>query len=152
MISDGPPGHGDSGTEVSATGGLFPLPTWSMIWRSSVHQLGVGPVRYGRAFDGRQCRAALCRGFPRYADQAGGDRRASAPPPEYRAKQRAVPYPDASPNGSRKSGKPAGRSPRKYDSIEAAFARMIEENAYLTEEQARHLTVHGIKPQRGRHL
>ena len=43
-----------------------------------------------------------------------------------------------------KKRKAAGRSPRKYESIEAAFARMIEENAYLTEEQARHLTVHGV--------
>ncbi len=34
--------------------------------------------------------------------------------------------------------------PRKYETIEAAFARMIEENSYLTEEQARHLTIHGV--------
>ncbi|MBU1253360.1 MAG: alpha/beta hydrolase, partial [Alphaproteobacteria bacterium] len=28
--------------------------------------------------------------------------------------------------------------------IETAFQRMIEENSYLTEEQARHLTIHGV--------
>ena len=39
--------------------------------------------------------------------------------------------------------KAAGRTPRRYPSLEAAFARMKEENTFLTDEQARHLTVHG---------
>ena len=38
----------------------------------------------------------------------------------------------------------AGRTPRKYASIEEAFARMQSENPRLTPEQARHLTVHGV--------
>jgi len=38
----------------------------------------------------------------------------------------------------------AGRLPRRYPSIEAAYGRMKTENAYLTDEQARHLTVHGV--------
>ena len=37
----------------------------------------------------------------------------------------------------------AGRIPRRYGSIEEAFARMQAENAHLTPEQARYLTVHG---------
>ena len=37
----------------------------------------------------------------------------------------------------------AGRTPRRYASIEEAFARMQAENAHLTPEQARYLTVHG---------
>ena len=37
----------------------------------------------------------------------------------------------------------AGRIPRRYPSIEEAFARMQAENRHLTEEQARYLTVHG---------
>ena len=39
--------------------------------------------------------------------------------------------------------KAAGRLPRRYLSLEAAFARMKEENGFLSDEQARHLTVHG---------
>ena len=39
--------------------------------------------------------------------------------------------------------KAAGRQPRRYPSLEAAFARMKEENGFLSDEQARHLTVHG---------
>ncbi len=38
----------------------------------------------------------------------------------------------------------AGRLPKRYATIEEAYARMKAENAYLTDEQARHLTIHGI--------
>ena len=38
----------------------------------------------------------------------------------------------------------SARQPRRYESIDAAAARMIEENSFLTPEQARHLTVHGV--------
>jgi pimeloyl-ACP methyl ester carboxylesterase len=38
----------------------------------------------------------------------------------------------------------AGRTPKRYPNIEAAYERMKTENAYLTDDQARHLTVHGI--------
>jgi pimeloyl-ACP methyl ester carboxylesterase len=37
----------------------------------------------------------------------------------------------------------AGRSPRKYATIEEALARMKEENTHLNDEQAYHLTLHG---------
>ena len=38
----------------------------------------------------------------------------------------------------------AGRTPRRYESLEEAYKRMKEANSYLTDEQARHLTIHGI--------
>jgi pimeloyl-ACP methyl ester carboxylesterase len=37
----------------------------------------------------------------------------------------------------------AGRTPRRYPTLRAAYARMKEENAFLTDDQARHLTIHG---------
>ena len=37
----------------------------------------------------------------------------------------------------------AGRLPKRYPTLQAALERMRSENAYLTAEQARHLTVHG---------
>jgi pimeloyl-ACP methyl ester carboxylesterase len=37
----------------------------------------------------------------------------------------------------------AGRQARRYPSLEAAYTRMKEENGFLSNEQARHLTVHG---------
>jgi pimeloyl-ACP methyl ester carboxylesterase len=39
--------------------------------------------------------------------------------------------------------KGAGRSPRKYATIDDAVARMKEENTHLSDAQARHLTIHG---------
>jgi pimeloyl-ACP methyl ester carboxylesterase len=38
----------------------------------------------------------------------------------------------------------AGRQPKRYPTLEAALERMRGENTYLTDEQARHLTIHGI--------
>jgi pimeloyl-ACP methyl ester carboxylesterase len=38
----------------------------------------------------------------------------------------------------------AGRQPRRYASIEEAFARMQAENTHLSAEQARYLTIHGV--------
>ncbi len=38
----------------------------------------------------------------------------------------------------------AARQPRRYSSIEAAARRMREENSFLSEEQAHHLTEHGV--------
>ncbi|MGV0033839.1 MAG: hypothetical protein ACNYPE_02375 [Candidatus Azotimanducaceae bacterium WSBS_2022_MAG_OTU7] len=37
----------------------------------------------------------------------------------------------------------AGRMPRRYASLEAAFSRMQESNPHLSIERARHLTIHG---------
>ncbi|MDE2596703.1 MAG: alpha/beta hydrolase [Sphingomonadales bacterium] len=39
--------------------------------------------------------------------------------------------------------KASARLPRRYPTLEAAYARMKEENSFLTDERARHLTVHG---------
>jgi pimeloyl-ACP methyl ester carboxylesterase len=36
------------------------------------------------------------------------------------------------------------RSPRRYATIDAALERMRSENSHLSEEQARHLTIHGV--------
>lgn len=38
----------------------------------------------------------------------------------------------------------SARLPKRYPTIDAALERMKAENSYLTDEQARHLTVHGI--------
>jgi pimeloyl-ACP methyl ester carboxylesterase len=38
----------------------------------------------------------------------------------------------------------AGRIPKRYPTLEAALERMKTENSYLTDDQARHLTLYGI--------
>ena len=66
------------------------------------------------------------------------------PSPKRQEEMRADPYPRRMAEWIGKKRAAAARSPRKYETIEAAFARMIEENSYLTEAQARHLTLHGV--------
>ena len=65
------------------------------------------------------------------------------PSPKTRAEREAVGYKNRFRDWIEKRRAAAGRIPRRYPSIEAAYARMKEENSFLTDEQARHLTVHG---------
>lgn len=65
------------------------------------------------------------------------------PSPEMRAERNAVGSAERLREWVDKKRKAAGRTPRRYDSLRAAYARMKEENSFLTVEQARHLTIHG---------
>ena len=65
------------------------------------------------------------------------------PSPKIRAQREAAGYANRFRKWIDDRRKAAGRIPRKYPTIEAAYARMKEENGFLTDEQARHLTVHG---------
>ena len=65
------------------------------------------------------------------------------PSPKTRAEREAAGYANRFREWIEKRRAAAGRIPRRYPTIEAAYARMKEENAFLTDEQARHLTIHG---------
>ncbi len=65
------------------------------------------------------------------------------PSPKTRAEREAAGYANRFREWIDKRRAAAGRIPRRYPTIEAAYARMKEENAFLTDEQARHLTIHG---------
>ena len=65
------------------------------------------------------------------------------PSPKIRAQREAAGYANRFRKWIDDRRKAAGRIPRKYPTIEAAYARMKEENGFLTDAQARHLTVHG---------
>ena len=66
------------------------------------------------------------------------------PSPKVIAEMQARPFGERMREWIEKKRKSAARTPRKYSTIEDALARMREENAYLTAEQARHLTIHGV--------
>lgn len=66
------------------------------------------------------------------------------PSPAREAEIEKVPYSKRLREWIEKKHASAGRVPRRYATIDQALARMREENTYLTEEQARHLTVHGV--------
>ena len=66
------------------------------------------------------------------------------PSPEQAAIHEAVPYAQRLREWIAGRRKAAGRLPRRYASLADAHARMKEENAFLTDEQARHLTIQGV--------
>ena len=65
------------------------------------------------------------------------------PSPKVRSEREAAGYASRFRKWIDDRRKAAGRIPRRYSTLEAAYARMKEENAFLTDEQARHLTIHG---------
>lgn len=65
------------------------------------------------------------------------------PSPKVREQREALGYANRFREWIDKRRAASGRIPRRYPTIEAAFARMKEENGFLTDEQARHLTIHG---------
>jgi pimeloyl-ACP methyl ester carboxylesterase len=65
------------------------------------------------------------------------------PSPKIIAKRDAVGFANRFRDWIEAKRKAAGRTPRRYPTLEAAFARMKEENTFLTDEQARHLTILG---------
>lgn len=108
-----------------------------------IHQLGVGPVTIVSHSMGGNVALRYAGVFPDMVTKIVAIE-GLGPSPERQAELRRTPYPERFAEWIEKKRAASGRIPRKYKSIEDAFARMIEENSYLTEEQARHLTIHGV--------
>ena len=108
-----------------------------------IHQLGRGPVTLVSHSMGGNVALRYAGVFPDMVEKIIAIE-GLGPSPDRQAEMRSTPYPERFAEWIGKKRSASGRTPRKYESIELAFARMIEENSYLTEEQARHLTIHGI--------
>jgi pimeloyl-ACP methyl ester carboxylesterase len=65
------------------------------------------------------------------------------PSPSLAAKQAEISINDRVRSWIDDMRKLSGRLPRRYDTLDDAFTRMRDENPHLSEEQARHLTLHG---------
>ncbi|TDJ26766.1 MAG: alpha/beta hydrolase [Gammaproteobacteria bacterium] len=65
------------------------------------------------------------------------------PPPEMMKERIEQPMEDRLQLWVKELRKLSGRIPRRYPSLEEAYERMQKENPHLTEDQARHLTIHG---------
>lgn len=66
------------------------------------------------------------------------------PPPKMLEQRRAISLPQRWRDWIDTKRAASGRMPRRYKTLEEAYQRMKTENEYLTDEQARHLTIHGI--------
>lgn len=108
-----------------------------------IHQLGVGPVTIVSHSMGGNVALRYAGVYPEMVRKIVAIE-GLGPSPERQQELRQTPYPERFREWIGKKRAAAGRIPRRYATIEDALARMIEENSYLTVEQARHLTVHGV--------
>ncbi len=133
-------GHGDS--DWVSDGNYHPN---DMVYDLAqfVHQLGVGPVTIVSHSMGGNVALRYTGAHPDMVKKLVAIE-GLGPSPQVKAEQRATPYPERFAEWIGKKRAASGRLPRRYETIASAFKRMIEENSYLTEAQARHLTVHGV--------
>ena len=133
-------GHGDSDW---VSDGNYQVGDMVYDLAQLIHQLGAGPVTIVSHSMGGNVALRYAGTFPDMVNKIVAIE-GLGPSPKRQAEMREQPYPERLAEWIGKKRAASARSPRKYDSIEAAFARMIEENSYLTEDQARHLTLHGV--------
>jgi pimeloyl-ACP methyl ester carboxylesterase len=133
-------GHGDS---AWSRDGAYTMPYFISDLAQLVHQQSTGPVsivahslggaislRYAGLYPERVRRLVAIEGLG-LSPAAIAERNATAFADRWRGwieQRRGI----------------SARSPRRYASIDEALARMRSENAHLSEEQARHLTIHGV--------
>ncbi|WP_156680547.1 alpha/beta fold hydrolase [Sphingomonas profundi] len=134
-------GHGDSAWSPD---GAYLMPYYACDLAQLIDQLGDGPVtivghslggaialRYAALYPERVVKLVVIEGLGYAPDEAL--RQAARPIDarwrEWMAERRAL----------------SGRTPRRYGDVEEALGRMRAQFPQLSEEQARHLTVHGLR-------
>lgn len=133
-------GHGDS---AHAVGGSYTIPDFVLDIAQLVDALGSEKVAIVAHSLGGAVALHYAGTFPERVAQLVAIE-GLGPPPEILARMRDVPVWERVRNWVDTTRKLAGRTPRRYPSIADAAARMQAENAFLSPEQARHLTVHGV--------
>lgn len=133
-------GHGDS---AWAVGGMYAMVDFVLDVAQLLDALQLFPItivghslggaialQYTGVFPERVARVAAIEGL--------------GPSPKLIEQMRAVPPWKRMQDWIDRMRQLAARQPRRYPSLEAAAARMREANRFLSEEQALHLTVHGV--------
>lgn len=133
-------GHGDSQWSPD---GNYELSSFVYDLAQWVHQLDLGPVTIVSHSLGGNISIRYTGLYPENVRKLVAIE-GLGPSPSVQAKRDAVPMGDRFRKWIDDKRSAAGRIPKRYPSIEAAYERMKSENAYLTDEQARHLTTHGI--------
>lgn len=132
-------GHGDS---AWAPDGNYEMPGFVYDFAQLIHTLGHDQVTIIAHSLGGNVATRFTGLYPekvrKFVNIEG-----LGPSPTVRAEREAAGYSNRFRQWITDRRAASGRMPRRYPTIEAAFARMKEENGFLTDEQARHLTVHG---------
>ena len=132
-------GHGDSAYSPS---GDYGLGAYVYDLAQLIHQQGLAPVRMIAHSLGGNIALRYAGVYPETVSKLVAIE-GMGPSPAMMARRAQTTAPERMRSWIEQKRGFAGRSPRKYASIEEAFARMQAENRHLTPEQARYLTVHG---------
>jgi hypothetical protein len=107
-----------------------------------IHQLDLAPVTIVAHSMGRRSPCAMPGCSPRTC--AGSWRSRASSPPRLGSAHAHGALARRIRDYIAEKRKAAGRLPRRYATINDAIARMKAQNPYITDTQARHLTIHGI--------
>ena len=133
-------GHGDSAWSPD---GNYEMSGFVYDMAQLIHQLDLAPVTIvSHSMGGNVC--------TRYAGLYPENVRklvaieGLGPSPKQLAERTAAPFAKRWQKWIEEKRIAAGRLPKRYPTLDDAYSRMKAENTYLTDEQARHLTIHGI--------
>lgn len=133
-------GHGDS---AWAYGGPYAIADNVLDLANLIDALGLGPVTLVGHSLGGSVTLMYAGTYPERVRKLVSIE-GLGPPPAMIERMRARPPHERVQDWIRQMQDLASRQPRRYPSLEAAAKRMREENTFLSEEQALHLTVHGV--------
>lgn len=133
-------GHGDS---AWAADGNYETNDFVYDLAQLIHQLDAGPVTIVAHSLGGNVSLRYTGLYPDTVRKIVAIE-GLGPSPTRIAERAAVPLADRWRQWNADKRAAAARLPRRYATFEEALARMRSENTYLTAEQARHLTIHGM--------
>ena len=133
-------GHGDS---QWAPDGNYDMPAFVYDLAQLIHQLDLGPVTIIAHSMGGGVATTYASLYPENVRKLVNIE-GLGPPPAMLAKRAELGIAKRYRKWIEDKRGASSRLVKRYPSIDAALARMQEENSYLTDEQARHLTIHGV--------
>jgi pimeloyl-ACP methyl ester carboxylesterase len=133
-------GHGDSGW---AYGGPYAIADNVLDLANLIEALGPGSVTLVGHSLGGSVTVMYAGTYPERVRKLVSIE-GLGPPPAMIERMRARPPHERVQDWIRQMRGLAGRQPRRYPSLDDAAKRMRDENAFLSEDQALHLTIHGV--------
>ncbi len=133
-------GHGDSAWSPE---GNYSMQAYIYDLAQLIHQLKLGPVKMVAHSLGGSIALRYTGLYPENVSKLVAIE-GLGPSPAMLAEREATPMQERIRTFVADKRAASGRQPRRYNSLEEAYARMKDENSFLSEEQARHLTINGI--------
>ena len=133
-------GHGDS--EWNGPGD-YPITSYVYDLAQLIHQLGLAPVTLVAHSLGGNIALRYAGLYPENVRKLVAIE-GLGPSPEMQEKRLETPFDERIRGWISDKRAAAARLPKRYESFDMAYDRMREANRYLSDEQARHLTLHAV--------